>query len=264
MKIVPATPLIGVEISDIDLCTPSDDEIATIDEALLDHLVVVFRNQNLDDVSQQTLAHRLGTVEQFPFAPSGPPDAPDVHQITTGGEAPKTANADTWHSDATFMECPPEASLLRAVELPPLGGDTLWASSYAAFESLSSRVQRMIDDMTATHSVTKSSAHRRPIHDQYPPVHHPVVRTHPETGRKGLFVNRIFTVCLDGVTERENETLLPFLCDTFLQPDIQFRLTWQPGTVVLWDNRSTQHYATFDYSERRVMRRILLRGDRPS
>lgn len=263
MQITSITPSIGAEISEIDLRTANDADIEKIRGALLDHLVVVFRGQNLDDRTQQELAARLGTVEQFPFGPPGGSDAPDVHQITTGGDAPKIANADTWHSDATFMECPPKASLLRAVELPPLGGDTLWASSYVAYESLSSSVQRLIDGMTATHSVTKSSAHRRPIHDQFPPVQHPVVRTHPETGRKGLFVNRIFTVCLDGVTERENEVLLPMLCDTYLQPDIQFRLRWEPGTVVLWDNRSTQHYATFDYSIRREMRRILLRGDRP-
>ena len=264
MRIDRLTPLIGAEVSDIDLRSASDADIDAIRTALLDHLVVIFKGQNLDDVGQQVLAQRLGTVEHFPFGPPGSSDAPDVHQITTGGEAPKTANADTWHSDATFMECPPKASLLRAVQLPVLGGDTLWASSYAAYESLSGRVQQMIEGMTATHAVTKSSAHRRPIDDRFPPVQHPVVRTHPESGRKGLFVNRIFTVCLDDVTERENEVLLPFLCDTFLRPDLQCRLTWQSGMVVLWDNRSTQHYATFDYSERREMRRILLRGDRPS
>lgn len=263
MDIQAITPVVGVEIRNLDLRVATDVDVDSIRRLLLDHLVIVFRGQHLNDVDQQRFAERIGPVEQFPFGPPGPPDAPDVHQITTGGDAPKIANADTWHSDATFMECPPMASLLRAVELPPLGGDTLWASSYAAFDSLSSRIQRLVEGMTATHSVAKSSAHRRPIHDQFPPVHHPVVRTHPVTGRKGLFVNRIFTVCLDDVSDRENELLLPLLCDTFLQPDLQFRLTWDPGSVVLWDNRSTQHYATFDYSVRREMRRILLRGDRP-
>lgn len=263
MEITGITPLIGAEVTNIDLRDATDADIDSIMATLLDRLVVVFRGQQLSDGDQQRLATRLGTVEQFPFGPKGGDDAPDVHRITTGGTAPRTANADTWHSDATFMECPPAASLLRAVELPPIGGDTLWASAYAAFDSLSGRVQRMIDGMTATHSVAKSSAHRSPVHEQFPPMHHPVVRTHPETGRKGLFVNRIFTVCLDDVTERENEVLLPLLCDTFLQPDIQFRLAWEPGTVVLWDNRSTQHYATFDYSVNREMRRILIRGDRP-
>lgn len=155
------------------------------------------------------------------------------------------------------------ASLLRAVELPPIGGDTLWASAYAAYDSLSDQVKSMIDGMTATHTITKSGAHNRSQDERFPPVQHPVVRTHPETGRKALFVNRNFTVRLDGLTDRENEVLLPFLCDVFAQPDIQFRLTWAPGTVVLWDNRSTQHYATFDYSTHREMHRILLRGDRP-
>ena len=263
MNVEPLTPQVGAEITGVDLRTASDDEVARIGAALLEHLVVFFRDQTLDDESQQRLAARLGQLEEFPFGPGGPPEAPNVHAITTGGGAPKYANADTWHSDATFMECPPAASLLRAVELPPLGGDTLWGSAYAAYDSLSSRVQRLIDDMTATHSVAKSSAHRAPIHDRFPPMQHPVVRTHPETGRRALFVNRIFTVRLDDVSDRENEVLLPMLCDTFLQPDIQVRLRWSPGTVALWDNRSTQHYATFDYSHHREMHRVLIRGDRP-
>ncbi len=263
MRLEPLTPQIGVEITDIDLTDATDADVAAIRAALLEHLVVFFRDQRLDDLSQHAIAARIGTLEEFPFGPGGPPEAPHLHTITTGGDAPKTSNADVWHSDATFMECPPLGSLLRAVELPALGGDTLWASAYAAYDSLSSRMQRLIEGMTATHSVAKSSAHRTPVHDRYPPVQHPVVRTHPETGRRALFVNRNFTVRLDDVSDRENEVLLPLLCDTFTQPDIAVRLRWAPGTVALWDNRSTQHYATFDYSARREMRRVLLRGDRP-
>mgnify|MGYP006280590031 CR=1 FL=1 len=263
MHIEPSTPRIGAEITDLDLREVSDADVVALRDALHEHLVLFFRDQTLDDAAQQRFAARLAEPEEFPFGPGGPPDAPNVHAITTGGEAPKTANADTWHSDATFMECPPMASMLRAVELPALGGDTLWASAYDAYDALSSRLQTLIEGMTATHSVAKSSAHRAPVHDRFPPVQHPVVRTHPVTGRRALFVNRIFTVALDGVSERENEVLLPLLCDTFQQPDLQVRLRWSPGTVALWDNRSTQHYATFDYSARREMHRILLRGDRP-
>lgn len=263
MEIRPLTPQIGAEIDGVDLRDATDGEIDSLRKALTDHLVVFLRGQSLDDAAQQRFAERFGEVEQFPFGPGGPADAPDVHAITTGGDAPKYANADTWHSDATFMERPPLGSILRAVELPPLGGDTLWASAYAAYDSLSGRVQRLLEGMTATHDFSKSSAHRTPLHDRFPPVQHPVVRTHPETGRRALFVNRIFTVRLDEVSERENEVLLPMLCDRFQQPDLQVRLRWEPGMVAIWDNRSTQHYATFDYAARREMHRILLRGDRP-
>ena len=263
MDVRPLTPQIGAEIEGVDLRVASDAEVAALRAALTDHLVLFLRGQSLDDPAQQAFAARFGEVEQFPFGPGGPADAPDVHAITTGGDAPKYSNADVWHSDATFMETPPLGSILRAVELPPLGGDTLWASAYAAYDSLSSRVQSLIDGMTATHDVARSSAHRSPQHDRFPPVSHPVVRTHPESGRRALFVNRNFTVALDDVGERENEVLLPLLCDTFRAPDIQVRLRWEPGTVAIWDNRSTQHYATFDYAERREMHRILLRGDRP-
>ena len=263
MEIEAVTPQTGARVTGLDLTSVSDAEVAELRRALIEHLVLFVPGQELDDRDQQRFAARFGEVEQFPFGAAGPPDAPDVHAIATGGDAPTYANADTWHSDATFMATPPLASILRAVELPPLGGDTLWASAYAAFESLSSRMQRLVDGMTATHSFTRSSAHRTPQNDRFPPVSHPVVRTHPVTGRRALFVNRIFTVRLDEVTDRENEVLLPLLCDQFQQPDLQVRHRWSPGDVVIWDNRSTQHYATFDYGSPREMRRILLRGDRP-
>ena len=263
MEIRRLTPQIGAEIDGLDLRDASDSDIASLRAALTEHLVLFLRDQSLTDADQQRFAGRFGAVEEYPFGGGGPADAPDVHVIATGGGGPKYSNADVWHSDATFMECPPLGSILRSVELPALGGDTLWASAYAAYESLSPRLQDLLEGMTATHDVAKSSAHRTPVHDRYPPVQHPVVRTHPETGRRALYVNRNFTVRLDGVSERENEVLLPLLCDTFRQPDIQVRLRWTPGTVAIWDNRSTQHYATFDYTERREMHRILLRGDRP-
>lgn len=263
MEIRPLTPQIGAEIEGVDLRDVSDGDVDVMRKALTDHLVIFLRGQTLDDPSQQRFAERFGEVMDFPFGEPGPPEAPGVHVIATGGDGPKYSNADIWHSDATFMPEPPLGSILRAVELPPFGGDTLWASAYAAYESLSSRVQHLVEGMTATHDLAKSTSHRTPNHDRFPPVQHPVVRTHPETGRRALFVNRIFTVRLDEVSDRENEVLLPMLCDQFQQPDLQVRLRWEPGTVAIWDNRSTQHYATFDYAARREMHRILLRGDRP-
>jgi taurine dioxygenase len=137
---------------------------------------------------------------------------------------------------------------------------------YTAYEALSSRVQRLVDDMTAVNDVMQSSTHRRKqaaLQDRYPPVEHPVVRTHPVTGRRGLFVNGIFTTHLVGVTDRENAALLPFLIDHVRSPDFQCRFTWRPGSVAFWDNRCTQHYAAMDYQERRVMHRVVIGSDVP-
>ncbi len=262
MTVVPLTPTVGAEIVGVDLSQLTDEEHRVVADAFADHLVLFFRDQRLDDRSQREVAAGFGPLQVFPFAPPLDPALPEVHAIATGA-GPKTSNADTWHSDATFMECPPMATLLRAIELPGSGGDTLFANMYAAYDALSSRLQRLLEGMTATHDFTKSSSHRRRLDDQFPPVEHPVVRTHPVTGRKALFVNRVFTVTLNELTDAENELLLPLLCDHVKSPDFQCRFTWSPGSVAVWDNRCAQHYAVADYGERRVMHRVLIAGDRP-
>jgi taurine dioxygenase len=254
---------IGAEVLGIDCAAPTSEQLGAVHEALLAHKVVFFRDQQLDDRAQRDFAAHFGPPQRFPFG--GPVDesVPEVHAIASGGEAGKVGNADIWHADATFMATPPLGSILRAVQLPSTGGDTLFANTEAAYEALSSRLQRMLDECTATHDFTKSSSHRRPLHDTYPPVQHPVVRVHPVTGRRSLFVNRIFTVRIDQLSERENEVLLPMLCDHVRAPDFQCRFSWRPGSVAFWDNRCTQHYAVADYRERRVMHRVVIDGDRP-
>jgi taurine dioxygenase len=265
MAIHPCSPVVGAEIRDIDLSRPTADDLATIRSALLAHHVVFFRDQRLDDQRQRDLAAHFGPLQRFPFGAPVDDALPEVHAIATGGVGPRVGNADIWHSDATFMKAPPYGSILRAVELPPCGGDTLFANMGAAYDALSSSMQRLIDDLTATHDFTHSSAHRRPLDDRYPPVSHPVVRVLPESGRKALYVNRIFTVRIDQLSARENDVVLPFLCDHVRSPDFQCRFSWTPGAVAFWDNRCTQHYAVPDYSgERRVMHRVTVTGERPS
>jgi taurine dioxygenase len=259
----PVNPVIGAEILDVDLRDLDDATEDLIRTALREHHVVFFRDQQLDVFGQREFAARFGELQPFAFADPIDIRAPEAHALSTDGSGPKRSNADIWHTDATFMKCPPMGTVLRAVELPASGGDTLFANMFAAFDALSPRLRSLLDGMTATHDFTKSSSHRRPLHDEYPPVTHPVVRTHPESGRKALFVNRIFTTRLDGLTDRENETLLTFLCDHVRSPDFQCRFTWQPGSVAFWDNRSTQHYAVADYDGRRVMHRVVIAGDRP-
>ena len=263
MHCEPLTGTIGAEVSGIDLAAidtlPKDD----LDAAFVAHKVLVFRDQQLDDRGQRAFAAIFGTPQVFPFGPSVDPDLPEVHAIATGGPGPKVANADIWHSDATFMTSPPLGTVLRAVRLPGGGGDTLFTDTTAAYDALSAPVRRLVDELTASHDVARSSAHRKSLHDRFPPVTHPVVRVHPVTGRRALFVNRTFTSGLLGLSAREEEALLPLLCDHVQSPDFQCRVRWAPGTLVMWDNRSTQHYAVHDYHEPRVMHRVLIDGDVP-
>lgn len=264
MQINALSPACGVEITGADARALSDDEVATIERLLCDHGVVVLRDQSLDIPAQRAFAARFGDPMRFPFGAPVRADVPEVHAIATDGSGPKVGNADIWHADATFMPAPPMVTMLRAVELPPSGGDTLFSSMYGAYEMLSPAVRALVDECTATHDFRHSVSHRSPLDDEYPPVSHPMARTHPVTGRRALYVNRIFTVRIDGVRDRESEALLPMLCDLATTPDLQCRVRWAPGSVVMWDNRCVQHYATYDYAGPRVMHRLLLAGDRPA
>ena len=262
--VVTLTPTIGAELLGIDLASPDAGTIALVHAALLAHKVVFFRDQVLDDRAQRDFAANFGPLQRFPFGSPVDEATPEVHAIATGGDGPKVGNADIWHTDATFLATPPLGSLLRAVVLPSSGGDTLFADTEAAYDALSSRMQRMLDGLTATHDFTHSSAHRRPLHDQYPPVSHPVVRVHPETGRKSLFVNRIFTVRINELTTPENDAVLPMLYEHVRSPEFQCRFAWRPGSVAFWDNRCTQHYAVMDYPPcHRKMERAGIIGDTP-
>ena len=168
------------------------------------------------------------------------------------------------------MAHPPLGSILRAVQLPPVGGDTCFASMYAAYEALSPPVRALVDGLRAVHDVTKpmrkaiAAGHTKlglaEMQARWPPVEHPVVVTHPETGRKALFVNRNSTTRLVGVSERENDALLPFLLDHVRSPEFQCRFHWEPDSIAFWDNRSVQHYAVADYDQRRVMHRVTIDG----
>jgi taurine dioxygenase len=264
VTVQPLSPAIGAEIRGVDLSQPLDAAtFGVVERALLDREVLFFRDQHLTDAQHQAFAERFGPLQRFPFADPVDEATPAVHAIAIDGSLPRRSNADIWHTDATFMQRPPLGSVLRAVALPGSGGDTLFASASAAYDALSPQLKQLLDGLTATHDFTKSSTHRRALHDQYPPVSHPVVRTHPVTGRKAIFVNRIFTVRINELPERESDMLLAFLYDHVGSPDFQVRFTWSPGAVAVWDNRCTQHYAVLDYSSLRVMHRVVIDGDQP-
>jgi taurine dioxygenase len=176
-----------------------------------------------------------------------------------------------WHSDLTFLANPPLGSILRAVQMPAVGGDTCFASAYAAYDALSPAMREFVDGLTAVHDITKtltqairdghSTMDLAETQKKFPPVEHKVAVTHPDTGRKALYVNRNSTTHILGLSERENEVLLPFLQDHIRAPEFQCRLHWQEGTVAFWDNRSVEHYAVADYKERRIMHRCTVAGE---
>lgn len=265
LSVTPLTHAIGAEVSGIDLSRPVEAEVAKeVVDLFHQYQVLFFRDQDIDDHAHRDFATVFGELHHFAFLPPISEDLPEMHVLDIDGAKPKTANADIWHSDATFLERPPLGSMLRAVILPEVGGDTLWASMYAAYDALSSRVQRLIEDMRAIHDSSNSVVHaRKEVNANYQPVSHPVVRTHPATGRKALFVNKTFTTRLEGLTERENASLLPMLTDHVRSPDFQVRFHWTPGAIALWDNRCTQHYAVADYAGRRRMHRVVIEGDAP-
>lgn len=265
MQVRPLTGTIGAEVTGVDLAGLDDDEVAAVRRAVLDHYVLCLRGQELSDADQIAFGERLGELHVAPFGPKHP-DHPVMTVLDQ--RAPKGEGADAWHTDNTFDPEPPDFTMLRCVKLPTRGGDTCFADMYAAYASLSEPVRRLVDELEAVHDLTKtlrraieigaSDADLSAMQQAWPPVRHPVVRTHPETGRKALFVNGNFTTRLDGLTTAESDVLLALLLDSVSSPDVQCRIRWEPGTVLLWDNRCVQHYAVPDYDERRVMHRVTI------
>jgi taurine dioxygenase len=270
----PLTARIGAVIEGADLSrATSDDEIAALREALLAHQVLFFEDQHLTPVQHRNFAARFGALHTHPLYP-GVPEVPELFVLDNHAANP--TDNDVWHTDVTFIETPPLASILYARQLPPTGGDTLWSNMRAAFEALSPAMRDMLSPLDATHDFAKgfpadgvvarnegAQKHAAAVAAN-PPVRHPVVRTHPETGADGLFVNETFTSRIEGLTPKESEAILSLLFAHIQRPDFVVRWRWTPNAVAFWDNRVTQHYAVSDYlPHRRVMNRATVLGDRP-
>lgn len=271
IEVRPLTPTIGAEISGVDLGKPLEPAaVERIERALLDHLVIFFRDQDISPEQQIAFGRQFGELARLPFMTQ---HGDDPHLLVLDQTAPAGSGTDTWHSDNTFMEAPPLGSILKAVQLPAMGGDTCFASAYAAYEALSPALQEFLNGLHAMHDLRRTVERANASGDtavdvaailaESPPVEHPVVRTHPVTGRKALFVNANSTTRIIGLSERENALLLPFLCDHIRSPEFQCRFTWEPHSIAFWDNRAAQHLAVPDYTERRVMHRVTLEGDKP-
>jgi taurine dioxygenase len=268
IEITPATAAIGGDVRGVDLREElSDVDVKILRQGLLDHLVLFFRDQHITDEQQLAFALRFGPMHVSPLQ-TVHQDAPEI--VVLNQVYPKGEGADEWHSDNTFLADPPMGSILRAVQLPDVGGDTCFASMYAAYEGLSPAMQSFVDGLRAVHDITNplkkairdghSSLDLGEMQRKCPPVEHNVVVTHPETGRKALFVNRNSTTHVVGLTDREQEALLPFLFDHVRSPEYQCRFHWEAGSIAFWDNRSVQHYAVADYHERRIMHRATIAG----
>jgi taurine dioxygenase len=273
IEVRPMAGALGAEILGVDVAQDlSDETVAAIRRAWLDHLVVFFRDQPLPPDRFLEFARRFGQVIEYPFIKGieGFPEITPVIKL----ENEKVNFGGLWHSDTAYLEEPPMATMLIAREVPPFGGDTLFASMYLAYETLSDGMRRMLDGLVAVNSSAKADVTRTRedrVRDGAKPdakkqfvAEHPVVRTHPETGRKALYVNYGHTVRFKDMTEEESAPILSYLFQHLARPELTCRFRWQPGSMALWDNRCTQHNPINDYhGHRRVMHRITLAGDRP-
>lgn len=269
----PLTPVIGALVSGIDLARPlGPGDAATLTDLLHRHLVLFFEKQALSPALQRDLAANFGQLHIHPIYPHVA-EVPEIIVLDT--HADNLPDNDNWHTDVTFIETPPLGAILSAQRLPPTGGDTLWASGIAAYDALSAPWRDFLAGLDAEHDFVKSFPLERyagtdergrwfEAQARHPPVRHPVIRTHPVTGRKALFVNEGFTTKILGLTARESEATLRFLFEHVARPEFTLRWRWREGDVAFWDNRVTQHYATADYlPARRVMHRATILGDRP-
>lgn len=270
--LTPLGPTIGAEVDGVDLGAPMDDELhAELHRALLEWKVLFFRDQDITRAQQRAFAERWGDLERHPFYRYVHPDQADADVVTLAKDAMAGGVENEWHADITWHECPSFGAVLRAVEVPELGGDTLWADAGAAYDGLPAELRERIDGLVATHDWRHTFGLAMPpeavaeLSPQFPPIEHPVVRVHPETGRRTLFVNAIFTTGIVGMEPAESDALLARLYREVGRPEYQCRFRWTPGAVAFWDNRATQHYASSDYwPQRRVMDRISIAGDRPT
>ncbi|MEM7412170.1 MAG: TauD/TfdA family dioxygenase [Myxococcota bacterium] len=273
MQIHPVTAALGAVVENVDLYAPITEETRSrLRSALLEHLVLFFPEQHLDDEHQLALAACFGEPEVHPIR-GALGDPSKLHDIVDGPDSPP--DRDGWHTDVTYMEQPPSAAVLRCEVTPAYGGDTMWANMYLAYEKLSDRMKTYLEGLRGFHATDASF--RAYIREHLPEeacakimtavgngVSHPLVRTHPETGRKALFVDRSFMTHIEGLGKDESRSMHEFLSSRANDISIQCRFRWSKGAVVVWDERATQHAGVADHAgSDRVLRRCTIAGERP-
>ena len=273
LTVTQLAPAIGAEISGVDIAGElSVAAIGEIRQALLNHLVIFLRDQEITPAQQLAFVSRFGEPDIYPFV-KGLKDYPQITPILK--RPGETINfGGIWHSDTVYQPEPPMATVLYAKQLPPTGGDTLFANQYQAYESLSAQLREILNGLTAVNSAAKgSAAHTRSdrvadagtgLAAEAMQAEHPVIRTHPEPGRKALFVNTGHTVRFKGMTIAESAPILDFLFQHQIKPEFCCRFAWRPGSMAFWDNRCAQHYPVNDYhGHTRLLHRVTLKGDKP-
>jgi taurine dioxygenase len=272
LDIHPIAGALGAEIHGLDLNSElGESDFLRIRKLLNEYEVIFFRDQDISPARQKALAASFGPLQTHP-AYATVEGFPEITILESTAENP--TKLESWHSDMTFRKHPPLGTVLRAIIIPPKGGDTLWASMTAAYNGLSAPMQDFLEGLTAVHdfsygfkeSLAEPGGAER-LADAVaanPPVRHPVIRTHPETGKKVIFVNSLFTTHIEGLKPRESDTLLAFLFEHVITSEYTCRFRWQPNSLAIWDNRSTQHKPVNDYfPAHRRMERITIDGDKP-
>lgn len=266
IRIAPLTPHIGAEIEGIDLGADlSEATIQEVYQALLTYKVIFFRDQDITQEQHIAFARRFGNLEIHPMTAKDQPN-PEVFHLKTVEN--RRSGADVWHSDVTWREQPSLGSILRGRIIPEVGGDTMWADMVAAYEGLSPALKEWVCTLTAVHDgsgfALLQGKSRESFWEHFPLQKHPVVRTHPDTGERALYVNSAFTTHIEGLSAKESDWLLQHLYDQASKPEYQVRFRWKPNSLAFWDNRSCQHYAVADYwPEMRAMERVTIIGDKP-
>jgi taurine dioxygenase len=263
----PLTGTIGAEVTaGAGIGSLDDETIVHLHQAWLDWKVLFFRDQEVSADEHIAFGQQFGELEVHPFLPND--GHPEIVVLDTAAGGP--SRAERWHTDVSFREAPPTGSVLRGRIIPSVGGDTLWADMEQAYEQLDDETKDQIEHLTATHTLRINFGRRLPPEEleqklaQFPDQHHPVVRVHPVTGRRSLFVNGSFVEKIDGLEPDEGNPLLARLIATASQPTYQVRFRWRPDSFAMWDNRSTQHCAAQDFGDaRRRVERVTLLGERP-
>jgi taurine dioxygenase len=267
ISVTPMTGSIGAEVDQVDLRDLDDEIISEIHDAWMKHKVLFFREQDLTQAQHVAYGKAFGELEIHPFSAQADEHA-EILVLESTPE--KFQAAQTWHSDVTFRECPPDGSMLVGRVVPEWGGDTVWANMELAYEWLPDDAKAQIEGRYAVHSYVKAfggamtDEQRSRALEEFPEQKHPIVRTHPVTGKKGLFINRVFTLTIDGMTPDESRPLRRRLFEQATLPELQVRFRWRAGSLAQWDNRITQHYAVPDHGgQNRRMERVTLVGERP-
>ncbi len=263
------SPTVGAELIGLDLTQELPQQVIDeIQQALWDYKVIFFRNQPITSEQHVSFASRFGELEIHPFLPPNT-ETPELVRFEKNEKAGGYENQ--WHHDVTWRKTPSRGAILRAVEVPPVGGDTLFVDAHAAYGGLDQETKDLIDDLVATHDFFRAFARQVPdekkkeIRQQYPIVEHPVVINHYQTGKPLLYVNRIFVTGIKGWEQERSFALLDLLCREFEVLEYSCRFKWEPNSIAFWDNQAVQHYATSDYSpQRRVMERASIKGSQPA